>query len=67
MEALANERVGFAFGHCSDAERAEVFLERAIDLYCDEYGAKNKAAWLKEKSQQIILNEYPTILTTSSN
>jgi tetratricopeptide (TPR) repeat protein len=54
MEALANEHAGFAFGHRGDWQRAEVFFERAISLHANELGAKNKAAWLRDKSEQMI-------------
>jgi hypothetical protein len=47
MEALANEPAGFAFGHHSDWHRAEEFFERAIHVYAHDYGARNKADWLR--------------------
>jgi hypothetical protein len=48
MEALANERAGFAFCEVNDQFRARNYFSRALQLY-DEWGATAKGAWLKEK------------------
>jgi len=55
MEALANERAGFALAeipgyHISASEH----FDRAIHLYQDKWGAYAKAQWLRERQAALI-------------
>lgn len=58
MESLANERAWcFALGQSGGWESSQTFFERSVDLYTNNWGAKNKAGSLitQEKSEQQII------------
>jgi len=54
MEALVNERAGFYLASIGDATAAETFLDRALHLYRNEWGATAKHQFLRQKTDVLL-------------
>lgn len=54
MEGLANERLGTELLNFGDTDTGRLYINRAISLYADEWGASAKANWLEAQSGELI-------------
>jgi predicted ATPase len=54
FEALANERAGFYQIRCKNRVAAEMYFERALELYKYDWGSITKHDWLSEKVEQAL-------------
>lgn len=54
MEALCNERAGFAFARLQRKSLARRFFDRSLDLYLNRWGAVAKHENLRERSSSLL-------------